>query len=233
MDKDEILLSVIIPVFNEELTIGNIINRTKSVLEKENFRYEIIVVDDLSSDRSLNYSLNKGVRVLSLKNHVGKGCALRVGFAKSKGKIIATIDSDGSHRPEELPLLMAPILTKETDLVIGSRYLIKKSLNVKRFNVLGVRLFNYLIRFLVKNQVSDSQSGYRSMKAEILQKMNLQSGGYEIESEILVKTAKMGYRIKEIPISFEQRTYGKSSLDPIVDGFKILLSIIIAYMQDR
>jgi hypothetical protein len=71
------------------------------------------------------------------------------------------------------------------------------------------------------------------MKAEILEKMNLKSGGYEIESEMLVKTAKMGYRIKEIPISFEQRTYGKSSLDPIVDGFKILLSIIQAYVQDR
>jgi glycosyltransferase involved in cell wall biosynthesis len=232
MDNDEILLSVIIPVFNEELTIGNIINRTKSVLEKENFRYEIIIVDDLSSDRSLIYSLNKGVRVLSLKKHVGKGCALRVGFTTSNGSIVATIDSDGSHRPEELPQLIAPILAEETDLVIGSRYLIKRSINVKRFNILGVRLFNYMIHFLVKNRVSDSQSGYRAMKAEILEKMNLNSGGYEIESEMLVKTAKMGYRIKEIPISFEQRTYGKSSLDPIVDGFKILLSIIQAYVQD-
>jgi glycosyltransferase involved in cell wall biosynthesis len=233
MDKDEILLSVIIPVFNEELTIGNIINRTKSVLEKENFRYEIIVVDDLSSDQSLSYSLDTGVRVLSLKSHMGKGYALRVGFTNSRGSIVATIDSDGSHRPEELPSLLFPILEKKTDLVIGSRYLIKKSVNVKRFNAFGVRLFNQLIYFLVKNRVSDSQSGYRTMKAKILQKMNLQSGGYEIESEMLVKTAKMGYRIKEIPISFEQRTYGKSSLDPIVDGIKILLSIIIAFMQDR
>jgi glycosyltransferase involved in cell wall biosynthesis len=232
MDNDEILLSVIIPVFNEELTIGNIINRTKSVLEKENVRYEIIVVDDLSSDRSLFYSLNKGVRVLKLKKHIGKGCALRVGFTKSIGSIIATIDSDGSHRPEELPQLIAPLLAKETDLVIGSRYLEKKSININRFNVLGVRLFNYMIHFLVKNRVSDSQSGYRAMKAEILEKMNLKSGGYEIESEMLVKTVKMGYSIKEIPISFEQRTYGKSSLDPIVDGFKILLSIILAYIQD-
>jgi glycosyltransferase involved in cell wall biosynthesis len=232
MDKDEILLSVIIPVFNEELTISNIINRTKLVLEKEDLRYEIIVVDDLSSDQSLALSLNKGVRVLSLKSHVGKGCALRIGFTKSKGKLVATIDSDGSHRPEELPILMAPILAKETDLVIGSRYLNNKSVKVKRFNVLGVRLFNYLIQFLVKNRVSDSQSGFRIMKAEILQNMNLQSVGYEIESEMLVKTAKMRYRIKELPISFDQRTYGKSSLDPIVDGFRILKSIILAYIQD-
>lgn len=232
MDNDKILLSVIIPVFNEELTISNIIDRTKSVLDRENYEYEIIVVDDLSSDRSLIYSLKKGVRVLSLKKHVGKGSALRVGFTKSIGSIIATIDSDGSHRPEELPKLIAPILAQESDLVIGSRYLIKKSININKFNVLGVRLFNYMIHFLVKNQVSDSQSGYRALKAEILEKMNLKSGGYEIESEMLVKTVKKGYRITEIPISFEQRTYGKSSLDPIVDGFKILLSIILAYIQD-
>ncbi|MBK5133584.1 glycosyltransferase family 2 protein [Candidatus Bathyarchaeota archaeon] len=233
MDNDEILLSVIIPVFNEELTISNVIDRLKSVLKKEDFRWEIIVVDDFSTDRSLSLSLNKGVKVLSLKKHVGKGCALRVGFSKSLGTLVTTIDSDGSHRPEEMPLLLTPILENKADLVIGSRYLMKTSTKVKRFNVLGVQLFNHLIHFLVKSKVSDSQSGYRIMKSEILQNMSLKSGGYEIESEMLVKTAKMGYKIKEVPICFEQRTYGKSSLDPIIDGFKILMSIILAYMQDR
>ncbi len=233
MDKDKILLSVIIPVFNEELTIGNIIDRTKFVLEKEGYRYEIIVIDDLSSDQSLDYSRNKGARVLSLKNHLGKGCALRIGFIKAKGKLVATIDSDGSHRPEELPQLLAPILANEVDLVIGSRYLNNKPVEIKRLNAFGVKLFNLLIQLLVKTRISDSQSGYRIMKAEVLHRMNLQSIGYEIESEMLVKTAKMKYRIKELPISFELRTYGKSSLDPLVDGFKILMSIILAYIQDR
>ncbi|HUU89472.1 MAG TPA: glycosyltransferase family 2 protein [Candidatus Glassbacteria bacterium] len=233
MDNDEILLSVIIPVFNEELTISTVIDRLKSVLKKEDFRWEIIVVDDFSTDRSLSLSLNKGVRVLSLKKHVGKGCALRVGFSKSLGTLVTTIDSDGSHRPEEIPLLLTPMLENKADLIIGSRYLMKTSTKIKRFNFLGVQLFNHLIHFLVKSKVSDSQSGYRIMKSEILQNMSLKSGGYEIESEMLVKTAKMGYKIKEVPICFEQRTYGKSSLDPIVDGFKILMSIILAYLQDR
>ena len=233
MDNDEILLSVIIPVFNEELTISTVIDRLKSVLKKEDFRWEIIVVDDFSTDRSLSLSLNKGVRVLSLKKHVGKGCALRVGFSKSLGTLVTTIDSDGSHRPEEIPLLLTPMLENKADLIIGSRYLMKTSTKIKRFNFLGVQLFNHLIHFLVKSKVSDSQSGYRIMKSEILQNMSLKSGGYEIESEMLVKTAKMGYKIKEVPICFEQRTYGKSGLDPIVDGFKILMSIILAYLQDR
>ena len=117
--------------------------------------------------------------------------------------------------------------------MIGSRYLNNKPVKIKRLNAFGVKLFNLLIQLLVKTRISDSQSGYRIMKAEILHRMNLQSIGYEIESEMLVKTAKMKYRIKELPISFELRTYGKSSLDPLVDGFKILMSIIFAYIQDR
>jgi hypothetical protein len=69
------------------------------------------------------------------------------------------------------------------------------------------------------------------MKSEILKNQQLKSGGYEIESEMLVKTARRGFRVKEVPISFEQRTYGRSRLDPILDGFRILLSIVAAYMK--
>ena len=69
------------------------------------------------------------------------------------------------------------------------------------------------------------------MTSEVLRSMNLKSGGYEIESEMLVKTVRNGFRIKEVPISFEQRTYGRSQIDPLVDGFKILLSILSAYVR--
>jgi glycosyltransferase involved in cell wall biosynthesis len=123
MKTAETLISVIIPVFNEELTIGNVIERVKAVLQKLGFKYEIIVVDDFSTDRSLELSNRPEVKVYSLKKHMGKGYALRAGFAKAKGDIITTIDSDGSHRPEELPLLLTPILQDKADLVIGSRYL--------------------------------------------------------------------------------------------------------------
>lgn len=97
-------------------------------------------------------------------------------------------------------------------------------------NTIGVRLFNLLIKVLTRAEVSDSQSGYRVMKSEILQNMRLKSSEYEIESEILVKTARQGFRVSEVPITFEQRTYGRSRLDPMIDGFKILLSIILAYI---
>jgi glycosyltransferase involved in cell wall biosynthesis len=225
------MLSVIIPVFNEELTIGNIIERVKAVMEKTGFRNEIIVVDDCSRDRSLETSKSLGVKVYSLKNHMGKGYALRVGFAKAMGEIIVTIDSDGSHRPEELPRLLTPVLQDQADLVIGSRYLNQEPVSTKKLNASGVRLFNFLIKIFTRTAVTDSQSGYRAMKFAVLKNMRLKSGEYEIESEMLVKTARQGFRVMEVPISFEQRTYGMSRLDPLVDGLKILMSIVSAYMK--
>ena len=231
MNRDELLISVIIPVFNEELTIGNVIERVKVVLEKIGFKYEIIVVDDFTTDRSLELSCRLRVKVYSHKKHMGKGYALRAGFAKAKGDIITTIDSDGSHRPEELPSLLTPIIQDKADLVIGSRYLSQKPAAAKKLNAIGVRLFNLLIEVFTGAEVSDSQSGYRVMKSEVLRNMSLRSGEYEIESEMLVKSARQGFRVKEVPISFEQRTYGRSRLDPMVDGLKILLSIVSAYIR--
>jgi glycosyltransferase involved in cell wall biosynthesis len=163
---------------------------------------------------------------------MGKGYALRAGFAKAKGDIITTIDSDGSHRPEELSSLLNPILQDKADLVIGSRYLSHKPATAKKLNIIGVRLFNFLIKVLTRADVSDSQSGYRVMQASILRNMRLESNGYEIESEMLVKTVQQGFRVREVPISFEQRTYGVSRLDPMADGFKILFSIMLAYAKD-
>ena len=225
------LLSVIIPVFNEELTVGNVIDRVKLALQKIGLEYEIIVVDDHSYDRSLDVVREHYSKLYTLKQHMGKGYALRAGFAKAKGDIIVTLDSDGSHRPEELERVLIPILKNKTDLVIGSRYLNQKNVATRKLNAFGVRIFNSLIQLLTGTAVTDSQSGYRAMKRQVLNTQKLKSGGYEIESEMLVKTAKEGFRVSEVPISFEQRTYGHSGVDPLFDGSKILLSIVLAYMK--
>jgi glycosyltransferase involved in cell wall biosynthesis len=231
MSNNALLLSIVVPAYNEKHTIGNVIDRLKVTLQKTMFAHEIIVVDDCSRDKSAEISLGKHAKVYSLKQHMGKGYALRAGFSKAKGEIIVTIDSDGSNRPEELPLLLNPILQNEADLVIGSRFSGNRPTSGKRFNAAGVRIFNLMIRILTGASVSDSQSGYRAMKSEVLDGLSLRSGTYEIESEMLVKIARRGFRVREIPVSFEQRTYGKSTLDPIVDGFKILTSIITSYLK--
>jgi glycosyltransferase involved in cell wall biosynthesis len=230
MQTDGKRLSVVVPMYNEEPTVGNVISRLKAVLEGTGFRYEVIVVDDCSRDKSVEVAKKQGVSVYKLGSHMGKGYALRAGFAKAKGDLIATIDSDGSHLPEELPFLLFPILQEKADLVIGSRFSTPTSATSRR-NQAGNRIFNNLIKILTGNPISDSQSGYRVMTANVLRSMKLQSGEYEIESEMLVKTARKRFRIREVPITFEQRTYGRSGIDPLVDGFKILLSILTAYVR--
>jgi glycosyltransferase involved in cell wall biosynthesis len=231
MSRKIMLLSIIIPVYNEELTVGNVIDRVKNVMQKTGLKHEIIVVDDCSYDKSLEVAKKHNAKIYTLKEHLGKGYALRAGFAKAKGDIIITIDSDGSHRPEELPRVLAPILQDKADLVIGSRYLNQKNVASRKLNAFGVQIFNILIQLLTGVAITDSQSGYRAMKREVLKNQKLKSGGYEIESEMLVKTAKKGFRVTEVPISFQQRTYGRSGVDPMVDGSKILLSIILAYVK--
>ncbi len=225
------LLSIIIPVYNEELTIGNIIDRTKNELQQVGLENEIIVVDDHSYDKSLEVATQHSVKVYTLNQHLGKGYGLRAGFAKARGDIIVTIDSDGSHRPEELAEVLALVLEDKADLVIGSRYMNHKKVAARKLNAFGVKLFNYFIQMLTGVAITDSQSGYRAMKRQVLQTQKPKSGGYEIESEMLVKTAKHGFRVAEVPISFEQRTYGRSGVDPLIDGFKILISILSAYMR--
>jgi glycosyltransferase involved in cell wall biosynthesis len=231
MTQKELLLSIIIPVYNEELTLGNIIDRTKTVAQQTGLKNEIIVVDDRSFDKSLEVAKKHNAKIYSLKEHIGKGYALRAGFSKAKGDIIITIDSDGSHKPEELPEVLAPILQDKADLVIGSRYLNQKKVDTRKLNAFGVKLFNLFIRLLTGIIITDSQSGYRAMKRQVLRSQKLKSGEYEIESEMLVKTAKKKFRIAEVPISFEQRTYGRSGIDPVADGTKILLSIVLAYTK--
>ena len=231
MQTEGKLLSIVVPMYNEERTVGSVLYRIVTVLQATGFRFEVIVVDDCSRDKSVAVAKKQGAKVYRLTQHMGKGHALRAGFAKAKGDIIGTIDSDGSHLPEELPLLLLPLMQDQADLVIGSRFLNNGEGTTRKINKIGNRLFNSLIHVLTQNPISDSQSGYRVMTQQVLKSIKLTSGEYEIESEMLVKIARKHFRIKEVPISFEQRTYGRSGVDPIVDGLKILLSIMTAFVR--
>jgi glycosyltransferase involved in cell wall biosynthesis len=200
-------------------------------LEKLKLPYEVIVVDDGSVDRSLEISQAREAKVLR-ETHQGKGHAIRSGFKLAKGNIIVTLDSDGSHTPEEIPLILQCVMEGKVDFAIGSRFFNAEANKTKipSLNRLGNRIFNSLIGLLTGMKISDSQSGFRAIRSVIIEKMELNSKGYEVESEMLIKALKMGARITEVPISFEQRTVGKSRLDPIKDGIRILNSIITSYL---
>jgi glycosyltransferase involved in cell wall biosynthesis len=231
VDREEFSVSVIIPVFNEELTIGDIVARTRSTLEQFKLPYEVLVIDDGSVDRSAEISQASEAHVLR-EAHEGKGHALRLGFERAKGDVIVTLDSDGSHQPEEIPLILRCMMENKVDFAIGSRFFDTDVNNAKIPNVnrIGNRMFSDLIQLFTGVKISDSQSGFRAIKSSVIKKMRLNSRGYEVESEMLVKALKMGVRVAEIPVSFEQRTVGKSKLDPLKDGTKILFSIITSYL---
>jgi len=231
-EREEFFVSVVIPVFNEEATIGNIVTRTKKTLEQLGVSYEILVVDDGSDDRSADIAQELKAHVLR-DPHQGKGFALRSGFRQAKGELVVTLDADGSHQPEEIPLVLRYIRENKADFVVGSRFFNSEANKTKipKVNRTGNKMFNYLIGYLTGVKISDSQSGFRAIRSSLIKKMKLSSHGYEVESEMLVKALRMGARVAETPISFDQRTVGKSKLDPIRDGVRILYAIIASYLS--
>jgi glycosyltransferase involved in cell wall biosynthesis len=231
-EHEELSVSVVIPVFNEEVTIGNVVTRTKRTMEQLGASYEILVVDDGSDDRSADIAQELKAHVLR-KAHQGKGFALRSGFRHAKGELVVTLDADGSHKPEEIPLVLRYILEDRADFVVGSRFADSEDNKTKipKINRTGNRMFNDLIWYLTGAKITDSQSGFRAIRSSLIKSMNLGSYGYEVESEMLVKALKMGARVTETPISFVQRTVGNSKLDPIRDGTRILYAIIASYLS--
>lgn len=222
------IVSVVIPAYNEEKTIEEILLRTNKTMETIGIPYEIIVVDDGSSDKTRLLAERNKATVLSNGTNMGKGCALRRGFQKAAGNIIITMDADGSHEPEEIPKLLKPLLNG-VDIVAGSRFLGNREKDsVKKLHIVGNHFFNLLILLLTRKRITDSQTGFRAFKKKVVQEIKITSEGYEIETELTVKTLKNGYLLQEEPITCRQRKEGYSHLNPLRDGFKIFKNIIKA-----
>lgn len=218
-------ISVIIAAYNEEKSVGTVIGETMQALDSLGAPYEIIVVDDGSTDNTARVASTYKTTVISYPKNMGKGYALRKGIQKAQGQIIVTIDADGSHRPKEIPDLVTPLFNG-TDIVAGSRFLGSGSDFTTRINRVGNFLFNITIASLTGKRVSDSQTGFRAIKKEVLEKMNLTSNGFDIESEITVKGLKNGFKFQEKPITCDRRIYNISRLKIARDGQRIFRTII-------
>ena len=220
------VISVVIPAYNEEKTIGEVLEKTLQVMESMKTPYEIIVVDDGSTDRTRTEASKYKVTLLTNGKNRGKGYALRKGFKHVRGQIIVTLDSDGSHDPKDIPRLIEP-LYNGIDIATGSRFINNKEVTTK-LNKLGNRIINAIIMTLTGKYITDSQTGFRAIKRKVLQKLNLKAQGYEIETEITVKGLKNGFKYIEIPINCKKRTHSCSKLRILQDGIKILKTILIA-----
>jgi glycosyltransferase involved in cell wall biosynthesis len=218
-------VSVIIPAFNEERAIGSVIEETIRAMDSLGLPYEIIVVDDGSTDGTSRVASGYKATVLSNGKNMGKGYALRKGFEHAQGGIVVTLDSDGAHSPKEIPELVVPLLNG-TDIVAGSRFLRKRGYTTTRLNRLGNFFFNLAIATLTGRRVTDSQTGFRALKREIIRELRLGSMGYDIETEITMKGLKNGFKFEEKPITCSRREYSSSKLKILQDGSRIFRAIV-------
>jgi dolichol-phosphate hexosyltransferase len=217
-----ILVSIIIPAYNEEKNLGNVLIELRRFLELAQVDHEIIVVDDGSTDKTKEIASQNGVKILSNKTNQGKGSALKRGFECAKGEIIVTMDADGSHDPKDIQKLILPV-KNGIDFAVGSRFDTEEGRETTtRVNLFGNRLLNLVILMLTGNVITDSQSGFRAYKSNVLKEIIINSKGFEIETELTLKPLLLGYSLKAVPICVRKRKDGVSRLNPVKDGLKIM-----------
>jgi dolichol-phosphate mannosyltransferase len=220
------LVTVVIPCHNEARSIKKVVRDFhKSTLAKTAFDFDILIVDNNSTDATAEAARQVGARVMH-ESRQGKGHAMRTGFANidPNAKYVVMLDGDDTYRPEEVLRLLEPLHHNFCDVVVGSRLGGKMQQGSMPFlNRAGNWGFTHLARFVYKVNVTDVFSGYYAWKRPALDRLapHLQAHGFALEMEMLTKMARMGYEIYSVPISFDQRT-GSAHLRPIYDGFRVL-----------
>ena len=221
------LLSVVMPVYNERDTIDEIVRRVLGIP----MRVELVVVDDGSTDGTRAHlgELQKcfNFTLLLQPHNAGKGAALRRGFAAATGDIVAVQDADLEYSPEELPTLAQLIVEGRADVVYGSRFLGRHRVFLFT-HYLGNRVLTLVTNVLYNTMLSDMETCYKVMRRDVLQGLDLQSNGFGIEPEITAKIFKRGYRVYEVPISYDGRGYGEGKKISWKDGL-VALWVLLKY----
>ena len=190
-------ITVILPAYNEEVSIGSIVLLTRFYADN------VIVVDDGSADRTAEIARKAGAEVIIHKTNTGKGGALKTGFkaaAEMGADIIVTMDSDGQHNPADIPKLIAPIIEGNADIVNGSRYLNGLGKNTPIYRRVGQTMLDRVTNVSSGVKITDSQSGFRAFTASTVDIFRFDAQGMGIESEMLADAGKAGLRIKEVEI---------------------------------
>jgi glycosyltransferase involved in cell wall biosynthesis len=218
------LLSVVMPVYNEIGTVEEMIRRVRAVP----LRTQLIVVDDRSTDgtRDLLTQLQKelGFTLLLQPQNLGKGSALQRGFEAVQGDLVVIQDADLEYSPEEFPQLIELICEGRADVVYGSRFLGRHRVFMFT-HYAGNRLLTLLTNVLYNTMLSDMETCYKVMRADVLRSMELRSNGFGIEPEITAKVARGGWRVFEVPISYHGRTYEEGKKIGWKDGVRALYAI--------
>jgi glycosyltransferase involved in cell wall biosynthesis len=214
-------ITIGIPAYNEEKNIASIIIKLKKITDS------IIVCDDGSSDMTSDISKNLGAIVITHKKNMGYGVAINSIFQKAKElniDLLVTFDADGQHRVEDIEKVVEPIKNNTADLVIGSRFLDKKS-NVPNYRKIGIKVITKITNASIKKKLTDSQSGFRAYNKQVLSQISPSDIGMGISTEILIKSSSKGLRIMEVPVTILY-SGDTSTHNPVSHGTSVLLSTI-------
>ena len=236
--RSDFTLSVIIPVFNERLTIRTLIDRVCAVP----IRKEIIIVDDGSSDGTADAvraiaaagdadPMNR-IRALFHAQNAGKGAAIRTAIEAVSGDIALIQDADLEYDPAEYPTLIEPILAGHADVVFGSRFLGGPHRVLFFRHTMGNRLLTFLSNLCTDLNLTDMETCYKVFRTDVLQRLHLASDRFGIEPEITAKVARLGVRVYEVPISYHGREYWEGKKIGWKDGFRALAAIVRFKVSD-
>lgn len=221
-------LSIVVPAFNEEATLARVVEK----LIRVPHLFEIVIVDDCSSDRTLEIARKLAakypqVRALTHPVNRGKTDALRTGFAETKGDIVIVQDADLEYDPSEMIEVIQPIVDGVADVVFGSRFLVRKAARVLYFyHYIANKALTFFSNLLTNINLSDVETGYKAFRGEIIRNMIITSKGFGFEIEVTAKVAKLGCAIFEVPISYYGRTYEQGKKIGMTDGIAAVWYIL-------
>jgi glycosyltransferase involved in cell wall biosynthesis len=231
------LVSVVIPVYNEISTLAEILRRVTAV----DFPKELVIVDDCSRDGSrelLQQLVDQGLaviggtpknrnelRILFQEKNQGKGAALRRGFTESTGDIVIVQDADLEYDPREIPRVIQPIMDGDADVVFGSRFTGTPRRVLYYWHSVLNHLLTMLSNMASNLNLTDMETCYKAFRAEVIRSITLEENRFGIEPEITAKVARGGWRVFEVPISYHGRTYEEGKKIGWKDGVRALYAI--------
>ena len=213
-------LSVVIPVYNEEETIEEVVRKVLAIPQL----LEVLIVDDCSTDRTPEIAqglteLYPQVHLTRLTKNGGKTNALKIGFALTQGQIVIVQDADLEYDPQEIPKVIQPILEGHADVVYGSRFMVRKATRVLYYyHYVANRFLTSASNMLTNLNMTDVETGYKAFRGEIIRNMTIVSSGFGFEIEVTAKIAKLKCAIYEVPISYYGRTYEEGKKIGLRDG---------------